>query len=214
MALVLEARDVSVRLGGRAILDGLDLDARAGSTLAVSGHSGSGKTTLMMVLAGILAPDVGTVEMRGGGSTPRIAFVPQSFGLAPSLTAVENVALPMQARLERVPAAEIQRRSVAALVSVGLGGTEDRLVTELSGGQRQRVAVARVLAGEPEVVIADEPTAELDADSRRQVLRLLLAAAARGCLVILATHDPEVADCCEDWLELVDGRLTEALPEA
>lgn len=212
MSLVLEARDLSVRLGGRAVLDGLDLTAHAGRAMAVSGHSGSGKTTLMMVLAGILTPDVGTLETRGSDAVPRVAFVPQSFGLAPSLTAVENVALPMQAQAVRLPAAEIERRSVAALGSVGLSGTEDRLVTELSGGQRQRVAVARVLASEPDVMIADEPTAELDADSRHRVLRLLLASAARGCLVVLATHDPEVADCCDDWLELVDGRLTEAVP--
>jgi putative ABC transport system ATP-binding protein len=204
---------VSVRLGGRAVLDGLDMSAHAGRALAVSGHSGSGKTTLMMVLAGILAPDVGSVEMTGGTSAARVAFVPQNFGLAPGLTAVENVALPMQAHAERVPAAEIERRSLAALGSVGLGGTEDRIVTELSGGQRQRVAVARALAGAPDVLLADEPTAELDADSRHQVLRLLLAAAASGGLVILATHDPEVADCCDDWLELVDGRLAHAVPQ-
>lgn len=80
-------------------------------------------------------------------------------------------------------------------------------VTDLSGGQRQRVAVARVLAGEPDIVIADDPTSELDADSRHRVLRLLLDLAARGSVVILATHDPEVADCCDDWFELVDGRL-------
>jgi putative ABC transport system ATP-binding protein len=213
MALVLEVHDMSIHLGGRAVLDHLDLSARAGRSLAVSGHSGSGKTTLMMVLAGILDPEEGAVQIRGAGDVaPRIAFVPQSFGLAPSLTAIENVALPLQAQAVRIPAAEIERRSVAALVSVGLSGTEDRLVTELSGGQRQRVAVARVLAGEPDVIIADEPTAELDADSRHRVLRLLLEAAARGVLVVLATHDPEVADCCDDWLELVDGRLSDVVP--
>jgi putative ABC transport system ATP-binding protein len=214
MALVLDVHQVSVHLGGRAILDRLDLSARAGRSLAVSGHSGSGKTTLMMVLAGILDPEEGTVEIRGGADVaPRVAFVPQSFGLAPSLTAIENVALPLQAQAVRVPAAEIEQRSVAALGSVGLSGTEDRLVTELSGGQRQRVAVARVLAGEPDVIIADEPTAELDADSRHRILRLLLDSAARGVLVVVATHDPEVADCCDDWLELVEGRLTDVVPE-
>jgi putative ABC transport system ATP-binding protein len=214
MALVLEARGLSMRLGGRAVLDGLDLSARAGRSLAVSGHSGSGKTTLMMVLAGLIPPDGGTVDTRGGeGPAPQVGFVPQSFGLAPGLTALENVALPLQSRAVRIPAAEIRQRSVAALSSVGLEGTEDRLVTELSGGQRQRVAVARVLAGEPDIVIADEPTAELDADSRHRVLRLFLEAAARGSLVVLATHDPEVADCCDDWLELVDGRLADIVPE-
>jgi putative ABC transport system ATP-binding protein len=113
-----------------------------------------------------------------------------------------------------VPASEIERRSVEALAAVGLGGTEDRLVTELSGGQRQRVAVARVLAGDFDIVIADEPTAELDAASRQRVLRLLLDVAGRGSLVILATHDPEVADCCDDWWELSEGRLEEAVPLA
>jgi putative ABC transport system ATP-binding protein len=210
MAVALSARGVSMRLGGRAVLDHLDLTAQGGRTVAVSGHSGSGKTTLMMIIAGLLVPDDGTVERSPG--TARIGFVPQTFGLAPGLTAVENVSLPMQAAAERVASAEIERRSAEALAAVGLAGTEDRLVTDLSGGQRQRVAVARVLAGDHDVIIADEPTAELDADSRQRVLRLLLEVAAAGSLVVLATHDPEVADCCDDWWELVDGRLAEVLP--
>ena len=205
--IVLAARGVSVRLGGRRVLAGLDLVAHAGRAVAVSGHSGSGKTTLMMVLAGLLAPDEGTVDRPGPAR--RIGFVPQSFGLAPGLTAAENVSLPMQAAAVRIATAEIETRSLAALGAVGLAGTEDRLVTELSGGQRQRVAVARVLAGEPDIVVADEPTAELDADSRQRVLRLLLGLASGGALVVLATHDPEVADCCDDWWELVDGHLEE-----
>jgi putative ABC transport system ATP-binding protein len=211
MAVVLAARGVSMHLGGRAVLDHLDLAAHAGRTVAVSGHSGSGKTTLMMILAGLLVPDEGSVERSSDAA--RIGFVPQTFGLAPGLTAVENVSLPMQAAAQRVAAVEIERRSVEALAAVGLAGTEDRLVTDLSGGQRQRVAVARVLAGDHDVIIADEPTAELDADSRQRVLRLLLEVAAGGSLVVLATHDPEVADCCDDWWELVDGRLAEAVPE-
>ncbi|MFZ0172636.1 MAG: ATP-binding cassette domain-containing protein [Acidimicrobiales bacterium] len=210
MAVVLEAHGVSVQLGGRAVLDGLDLSARSSRSVAISGHSGSGKTTLMMVLAGLVVPDEGTVEV--AAAARRIGFVPQTFGLAPGLTAIENVALPMQAALIPLPRSEIESRSTETLAAVGLGGAEDRLVTELSGGQRQRVAVARVLAGEPDIIIADEPTAELDADSRQRVLRLLLGVAARGSLVIIATHDPEVADSCEDWWELVDGRLEEAVP--
>lgn len=205
--IVLAARGISVCLGRRQVLDGLDLEAHAGRAVAVSGHSGSGKTTLMMVLAGLLAPDEGTVERPGPAR--RIGFVPQSFGLAPGLTAVENVSLPMQASAVRMATTEIEARSLAALGAVGLGGTEDRLVTELSGGQRQRVAVARVLAGEPDIVIADEPTAELDADSRERVLGLLLERASGGALVVIATHDPDVADCCDDWWELVDGYLEE-----
>jgi putative ABC transport system ATP-binding protein len=207
MAATLEARGLSVRLGGRRVLDGLDLSAHAGRVVAISGHSGSGKTTLMLVLAGLLQPDEGRVEL--SGSTRRVGFVPQSFGLAPGLTAVENISLPMQAAAVVPPRDEIESRSTRALAAVGLAGTEDRLVTELSGGQRQRVAVARVLAGEHDVIIADEPTAELDADSRERVLRLLLDVADGGSLVVIATHDPEVADCCDDWWELADGRLEE-----
>jgi len=210
MAFVLEARGISVRLGSRPVLDGLDLSARSGRSVAISGHSGSGKTTLMMVLAGLIVPDEGDVEV--SGPARRIGFVPQTFGLAPGLTAVENVSLPMQAAAVRIPAGEIESRSMGSLAAVGLGGTEDRLVTELSGGQRQRVAVARVLAGDPDIVIADEPTAELDADSRQRVLRLLLSVAASGSLMVLTTHDPEVADCCDDWWELAEGRLEEASP--
>jgi len=204
VTVLLEARGVSVRLAGRLVLDRLDLSGHGGRSVAISGPSGSGKTTLMMVLAGVLVPDEGMVVATG-----RAGFVPQSFGLAPGLTAVENVALPMQAAAERTPPAEIAARSREALEAVGLAGTEDRLVTDLSGGQRQRVAVARVLAEKPDIVIADEPTAELDADSRQRVLRLLLNAGSHGSLVVISTHDPEVADCCDDWWELSDGRLEE-----
>jgi putative ABC transport system ATP-binding protein len=113
--------------------------------------------------------------------------------------------VPLQA--QRVARGEIAARSAAALVAVGLDGLGHHLVEELSGGQRQRVAVARALALEPDVLLADEPTAELDADSRNLVLDLLVARAKLGGIVVLSTHDPDVTAICDSVLALVDGRV-------
>jgi putative ABC transport system ATP-binding protein len=135
----------------------------------------------------------------------RVGFVPQTLGLAPWLTAAENVALVLQ--VLRLPSIVVRDRTAAVLAAVGLGGTADRIVAELSGGQRQRVAVARSLAAEPDVLIADEPTAELDAENRQLILDLLLGAASDGAAVIVATHDPDVSVACETAYELRNGKL-------
>jgi len=354
-SLRVSASGLRVRLGGRDILNGLDIAVNAGELVAVSGPSGVGKTTLLLVLAGALSPDSGVVEVLGGGRrspaggddvgrgavggvgagggaalgraggaggaaaaggargepgqealhepqllTPEFAasafdplgspdipvpasagsirkgsggrrghessrragtgaahtgsavrpdrarwhkrrdgatgsdslpiagedpdrrsaggrgsltvspagFVPQTFGLAPWLTAAENVALVMQ--VLRLAPDVVEQRTTEALDAVGLGAAFDRIVTELSGGQRQRVAVARALAAQPAVIIADEPTAELDAENRSLVLDLLLDATDAGAAVILATHDPEVTRRCTRLLVLSEGRLVEA----
>jgi putative ABC transport system ATP-binding protein len=360
------ATGLRVRLGGRDILDGLDIAVYAGEIVAVSGPSGAGKTTLLLTLAGVLSPDAGVVEVssRGGrlpsddagaaeaaveqlpqggregqgaavdraapgdavppsrgaggprtssgrsepgrsepgpfvlpapGEAPRfgelspfdplsspdipapaasgrparagasrdrsesrraartaraggrrrrdearggvgsglvphlppagrsadggspgghgsregtLGFIPQTFGLAPWLTSAENVALVMQ--VNRLPPDVVEQRTIDALDAVGLSTAVDRIVTELSGGQRQRVAVARALAAQPTVILADEPTAELDAENRSLVLELLLDAAGAGAAVVIATHDPEVTRSCTRRLVLSEGRLLDA----
>ncbi|MGH9063964.1 MAG: ABC transporter ATP-binding protein [Acidimicrobiales bacterium] len=196
--------------GGRLILDGVGICARAGRALAVVGPSGSGKTTLVLLLAGLDRPAAGRVLLDGvpleerDGPAPS-AVVLQSLGLVPTLTAAENVTVPLQAR--RLPRPEIRARCRSALSALGLGEVADHLSQELSGGQQQRVALARALALEAPVLLADEPTAELDAGSRELVVGLLAAEAARGRIVVVATHDPEVAGACDDRLRLSAGRV-------
>jgi putative ABC transport system ATP-binding protein len=208
---VLTARDVGVVGPAGPLLSGVTLEARPGEVLAVTGSSGSGKTTLLSVLGGLLPADEGTVEYdgrpvgtRSGEPRPGTAFVLQTYGLVPTLTAEENVAIAMRARA--LAPAEAARRAVAALDRVGVGDLAERLIQELSGGQLQRVAVARALAVEPDVLLADEPTSELDETNRDLVVAEIRAEAGRGAVVVLATHDPEVADMCDEELHLVDGR--------
>ena len=197
---------------GAPLLDDVSLEASSGRILAVTGSSGSGKTTLISVLGGLLRPDAGdasydgrAVGTRSGEPRAGTAFVLQTYGLVPTLTAEENVAVALRAR--SVAPADAVRRSTAALDRVGVADLADRLVTELSGGQLQRVAVARAIAVEPDVLLADEPTSELDERNRDLVVGELRMEADRGAVVVLATHDPEVADLCDDELHLVDGRV-------
>jgi putative ABC transport system ATP-binding protein len=211
----LVAQGVGVDGPDRPLLADVDLEARPGRMLAVTGSSGSGKTTLLSVLGGLLRADAGTASYDGGpvGTAageprPGTALVLQTYGLVPSLTAEENVAVALRAR--GTPPEEAGRLATAALERVGVGDLAGRLVTELSGGQLQRVAVARALASEPDVLLADEPTSELDEHNRDVVVGELRLEADRGAVVVLATHDPEVADLCDDELHLVDGRAAGA----
>jgi putative ABC transport system ATP-binding protein len=138
-------------------------------------------------------------------------LVLQSYGLVGVLTAAENVEAPLQAGvLGRLGRAEIQERSAAALDAVGLDDVADHLIEELSGGQQQRVAIARALAAEPAIVFADELTAELDHDWKNRIVTLVLDVARRGGIVVLATHDPELAERCDHVIRLDDGRLAAA----
>ena len=205
---------VAVR-GARTVLAGVDVEVHAGERLALLGPSGSGKTTLLTLLGGLERPQAGVVRL---GATDvatldppalraSVGLVLQGYGLVSLLTAQENVALPLMAR--RVPRSEVERRTDDALRAVGLGERGTHLVEELSGGEQQRVAVARALASEPAVLLADEPTAELDAASRGVVLDLLLGRARTGVAVVLATHDPVVARRCDRRLQVEDGVLTE-----
>ena len=192
--------------------------AGRGELVAVRGRSGAGKTTLLNMIGGLDRPTGGTVEVAGHDVTTAgeaellelrrttIGFVFQSFGLIPILSAAENVSVPL--RLNRRPAAERTERVAILLELVGLGGQAEQRPGELSGGQQQRVAVARALANDPPLLIADEPTGQLDSETGRSIMDLLRALVdARGMTALVATHDPSLIDRADRVLTLRDGRL-------
>ncbi|MET7469635.1 ABC transporter ATP-binding protein [Micromonospora sp. NPDC005686] len=193
--------------------------ARRGELVAVRGRSGAGKTTLLNLIGGLDRPDAGRIRVAGHDVTGAgerellalrrgtIGFVFQTFGLVPILSAAENVGVPL--RLAKVPAAEREQRVAVLLELVGLGGHAAQRPYELSGGQQQRVAVARALANEPDLLIADEPTGQLDSETGRSIMDLLRAVVhARGMTALVATHDPALIELADRTLTLRDGRLT------
>ena len=203
--------------GGVQILRGIDIGLRSGERVALTGPSGSGKTTLMGVLAGLAEPDSGTVLLdgrpladQGRQLRGRVAIVFQGYALVALLTAAENIEMALVAN--GLPASQAANRAREALELVGLADRAEHLVEELSGGQQQRVAVARALAGRPDVLLADEPTAEQDPAHAALALEAIFAAADQGTAVLLATHDAQVAARCHRRLHVVDGALTN--PEA
>ena len=196
----------------------VSLTAHRGELVAIRGRSGAGKTTLLNLIGGLDRPTYGRVWVDGHEVTAAgerellalrrhtIGFVFQSFGLVPILSAAENVGVPM--RLARVRAAERERRVTMLLELVGLGGHVAQRPYELSGGQQQRVAVARALANEPRLLIADEPTGQLDSETGRSIMDLLRAVVrARGVTALVATHDPALLDLADRVLVLRDGAL-------
>jgi putative ABC transport system ATP-binding protein len=201
---ILEARGLRFERGGRVILDEVDLDVGPGECLAVVGPSGSGKTSLLAMLAGLAEPAAGTVSVDGlpvaAMSHADLAVVLQGYGLVSLLTAAENVEATLRAAGRE--AAEAADAAADALAALGLSGHEEQLIEELSGGQQQRVAVARALALRPQLLIADEPTAEQDKASRQLVLDRLFEVVHRDGSLVLATHDPEVAERCDHIVEL------------
>jgi ABC-type lipoprotein export system ATPase subunit len=215
---VLEARGIVKSVGaGRAarrLLDGLSLDVEAGEVIAVLGRSGSGKSTLLHLLGGLDRPDAGRIVVAGQELTaqrPRalartrlqhIGFVFQSFHLIEELSGRENVLLPA-----RLPGARRggERRGAQLIAELGLDPIADRRPHELSGGEQQRFAIARALVNDPELVLADEPTGNLDQDNGAAVLSLLRSLPGRA--VVLVTHEPEAAAIADRVLHLRDGRL-------
>ncbi len=203
------------------VLDKVDLDIERGTSLAVRGRSGSGKSTLLNLIGGIDAPDAGTVVIDGVELTSlderertlfrrrHIGFVYQAFNLIPTLNVADNIRLVLE--LNHVPKAESGRRIEALLDAVGLIDRQHALPDVLSGGEQQRVAIARALAHEPSVVLADEPTGNLDDDAAAAVLGLLetLVRQAGGTMLI-ATHSQRVAEFCDSTLTLHGGRLEQA----
>ena len=208
----------------RRVLDHACADIRAGQIVAIIGRSGSGKSTLLNLISGIDRPDGGTIEFAGRtiSALPEpertlfrrrhVGFVYQLFNLLPTLDVEENVRLVLE--LNGVRGAVARERSRAALAEVGLGDRLDSAVDVLSGGEQQRVAIARALVHEPALLLADEPTGNLDGDSARAIVPLLRSLAQRRCAALLiATHDPALARVADRVLELLDGRLQPS-PEA
>jgi len=196
---------------GRVIVELDALCFSSGELVTIVGPSGSGKTTLLHVLARIVKPNAGRVLWRDARGTRALrrretVLVPQAFGLVGALTVGENVAMAL--KLRGVRASDRSPLVRETLELVGLEGLASRLVRELSGGQQQRVALARALVVDVPILIADEPTSELDPDNRSAVLALLLARATQGQLVVLASHDPLVAEHAHRRLELDEGRIT------
>jgi putative ABC transport system ATP-binding protein len=210
---LLELDTVEVRYGAVVAVASLTMSVPAGRMLAVTGPSGAGKTSLLWLMAGALEPDRGTVHVDGTAVGDRteaaargIVLVPQGNGLAAVLTAHENIVVPL---LDGgVPPTDAESRAREALEVVGLEDWAEHLVEELSGGQQQRVAVARALAAQASVLLADEPTSDLDGRNREVVLAALRAAADRGAAVVLTTHDPEAAAAADGELALDEGVAT------
>jgi putative ABC transport system ATP-binding protein len=203
---VLAGAGLTVVRGGRPVLSGVDVAVRAGERVAVTGPSGSGKTTLLTLLAGLDRPDAGQVLLDGApltAPTARIALVLQGYGLLTLLTAAENVAVAVRAAGR--PPRDALAAATASLAAVALDDRRDHLVEELSGGQQQRVAVARALAVRPRVLLADEPTAEQDAEHRDLVVRALLEGREPGAALVIATHDPQIASRCDRVISLHQG---------
>ncbi len=200
----------------RRVLDGADVSVEAGELVAVVGRSGTGKSTLLHLLGALDRPEAGEIELAGrriDGRPEReltrvrretVGFVFQFFHLVPELTGTENVLLPA-----RLPGAgpEPARRGRALIERLGLNGAAGRLPGELSGGEQQRLAIARALVHDPPLVLADEPTGNLDLEAGRAVLGLLRAVADEGRAVIIVTHDEAVTAAADRVLTLADGRL-------
>jgi putative ABC transport system ATP-binding protein len=222
--VIIEARDVAMTLGSGArkvqALRGIDLSLRRGELTLLMGPSGSGKTTLLLVLGCMLTPSAGTVTISGTVTAEadkeglakirreHIGFVFQSYHLFPTLTAAQNVQLALDIRHERGKRARIKARE--ALERVGLAHKADTRPGELSGGEQQRVAIARAIVTNPSVVLADEPTAALDGDNGRAVLKILADSAhERGQAVLVVTHDPRIVPFADRIIHIEDGHLVE-----
>jgi putative ABC transport system ATP-binding protein len=211
----LELEDISLNIDGRWVLERLTVSLRPGEVTSMSGPSGSGKTTLLSIAGGIVKPTTGFASYGGqhmwlGDGDPRheVAFVLQVYGLVPILSARENVAIALRARGMSPRAAD--ERADEELTRFYIGDLGDRQVEELSGGQMQRVACARAFAVSPEILLADEPTSELDEGNREHVMDQLRIEADRGAIVVVATHDPAVVEASDRTLVLDEGRLVPA----
>ena len=203
------------------VLEGLDASVDSGESIAITGRSGSGKSTLLNLISGIDRADAGTVDVDGREVTAmaepertlfrraHIGFVYQFFNLIPTLDVAENVRLVLE--LNGVGARAARQRAHEVLAGVGLAARAHSAVEQLSGGEQQRVAIARALVHEPRLLLADEPTGNLDEESAREVLPLLLALVrARGTTLVIVTHDGALARQADRVLELKAGRLHSA----
>ncbi len=221
---MIEFSTVEKSYGGRGsrvvALDDVSLSIPRGTMCAVTGASGAGKSTLLELAAGLSAPDRGRVAVDGVDLSTlssderadlrrrKIGVVFQSFNLLPFLSAFDNVALPL--RVDGLALSEAERRASAALSRVGLSERATHKPAELSGGEMQRVAIARALVIEPAVVLADEPTGNLDSSTGKEIMTLLSDLnTATGVTIVVVTHDPIWAALCGRIVRLVDGRIAE-----
>ena len=220
---MIELADVSMRYpmaGGEVtVLDRLSLEVAAGERIAITGPSGSGKTTLLLVLTGLETPSAGRVVIDGAAletldddaradlRRDRLGIVFQSFHLVPALSAVQNVALPLDIAGHR----DAAPRAVDMLAAVGLADRASHYPSQLSGGEQQRVAIARAMVHGPSLLVADEPTGNLDTATGESIVQLLFELEERsGTTLLLVTHDVALAARCDRTLVLGNGRLTEA----
>jgi predicted ABC-type transport system involved in lysophospholipase L1 biosynthesis ATPase subunit len=212
------SRSYASPAGPLSVLNEVSLEVRAGESVSIRGSSGSGKTTLLQILGGLDLPDAGKVEVLLPGRglcPPRLAlgrgvgFVFQNYQLMPELSALENVAL--AARIAGVPSAEAARRARELLGQVGLSARADHLPSKLSGGECQRVALARALVNRPPVLLADEPTGNLDERTAEEVMSLMLGVVATlGTALVLVTHSREFAERASRRYVLSGGALSPA----
>ncbi len=221
-AIAIRLRDIKkiYKMGGQelAALNGINLDIKRGEFAALMGPSGSGKSTLMNILGCLDRPTVGSYELEGKEvahlsddelavmRNKHIGFVFQNFNLLSRISSLENVALPLV--YAGVGASERRKRAQEVLEAVGLGDRAGHLPNELSGGQRQRVAIARALVNNPEIIMADEPTGNLDTKSTKEIMEIFQEMHGRGKTIILVTHEPEIAVCANRQLLVRDGVIT------
>lgn len=213
----------SYRMGSATVqaLRGVDLSVAAGEFVALMGTSGSGKSTLLSLLGLLDRPTTGSYWLEGAQVSSlsrnalaqvrgaRIGFIFQSFNLLPRLAAWENVALPLAYRNGRVSPHQQREKAIEALTRVGLAERANHQPMELSGGERQRVAIARALVTRPAVILADEPTGNLDSATGAEIMRLLGELHGEGCTIVLVTHDPEIARHASEIYMMRDGLLIE-----
>lgn len=221
-AIAIRLRDIKkiYKMGGQelAALNGINLAIKRGEFAALMGPSGSGKSTLMNILGCLDRPTVGSYELEGKEvahlsddelavmRNKHIGFVFQNFNLLSRISSLENVALPLV--YAGVGASERRKRAQEVLEAVGLGDRAEHLPNELSGGQRQRVAIARALVNNPEIIMADEPTGNLDTKSTKEIMEIFQEMHGRGKTIILVTHEPEIAVCANRQLLVRDGVVT------
>ena len=220
---MIEMQDIvkQYTLGGETIyaLDHVSLRVEKGEYVTIIGPSGSGKSTLMNLIGCLDTADSGTYLLNGKSirkyrekqlaevRSKQIGFIFQGFNLLPKLSALENVELPMI--YQGVRASERKKRAVAALERVGLGGRMKHRPNQLSGGQQQRCAIARAIAVNPSLILADEPTGNLDQKTGREILNIFDELHQAGNTIVLITHDPKVALCGQRMIRIEDGRLYE-----
>lgn len=198
-------------------LDGISLTIKKGEFLAIVGHSGSGKSTLMNMLGCLDSPTYGDYSLEGKNVSAmsdnelsairnqQIGFIFQGFNLIPSLNALENVELPLIYR--RMHKEERRKTAIESLQRVGLGNRLYHRPSEMSGGQQQRVAIARAIAAHPPIILADEPTGNLDTVSGKEIMKILLELNADGHTVILITHDTDIAKLANRVVQIQDGKI-------